>query len=503
MADVPTGLISKDVQEDSPTPSLEKLLKAVHGEKNKNTEAAHLLNTSDGRDQDVQTLGVIDMEEIEVIDGMALLEESEGKEDHKESSEVFLESGVEIGYALPPSKYKIGTKVPAREAQEAKSSAPALTFPFENVQGGYRIENNMAISHDELAIGGEIPENQIMKDHLIHKLRLFINKLNDHLEQSEGSTVALQKEYYKRIDQVKESEELVKQLTGRITEQATAVSEQMRELDAARESAKKERAVPKKEVPAALPRIVENQVPQVLINNSTGENNAIGVGNEDTDEMDRVIINEMLKNGSFPTFPGLTYKLTIKRPPIGFTVVTEDGSHYAKVGSVSRNDLKKAGLAAGLEIMNVNEKNLKDMPAEQVLQEIGNRMKSSVTIRMRKPLDPWRKYQEYSTTSWGTKKAKTTWTLYCARAKPRIVVLEHNQRKGKSKRKVVIDGEVRYERKSTQELFKINLESGDVLILMIDRTPEKAYEYTMQINSLSFSRARKSFFENLKAINFV
>jgi len=493
MTDVSKGITNKDVQEDSPTPSLEKLLKAVHGEKNKNTEGAHMLNTNDGRDQDVQILGDIDMEEIEVIDGMALLEESEGKEDHKESSEVFLESGVEVGYALPPSKYKIGTKVPASEVQEGKSSAPALTFPFENVQGGYRIENNMAISHNELAIGGEIPENQIMKDHLIHKLRLFINKLNDHLEQSEGSTVALQKEYYKKINQVRESEELVKQLTGRITEQATAVSEQMRELEAARESVNKERAEAEKEAPVALPPIVENQVPQLPIGNATGESNEI------TDEMDRVIINEMLKNGSFPTFPGLTYKLTIKRPPIGFTVVTEDGSHYAKVGSVSRNDLKKAGLSAGLEIMNVNDLSLKNMPAEQVLQEIGDRMKTSVTIRMRKPLDPWRKYREYSTTSWGTRKAKTTWTLYCARAKPRIVVLEHNQRKGKSKRKVVIDGEVRYERKSSQELFKINLESGDVLLLMIDRTPEKAYEYSMQINSLSFSRARKSFFEFLKA----
>merc|ERR1719193_550069 len=111
MTDVYSNFNTKDVRENSPTPSLEKLLKAVHGEKDKDTEGPNKVYNN-VQIQAGEAIG-IDMEEIEVIDGMALLEEKEGKEDSQiEFSEVFLESGVEVGRALPPSKHKIKTMPP-------------------------------------------------------------------------------------------------------------------------------------------------------------------------------------------------------------------------------------------------------------------------------------------------------------------------------------------------------------------------------------------------------
>jgi len=498
MADVFTRDTAREVEEDSPTASLENLLKGIHGEKHKATDGL-IMPTSDNKEQGDETIGAIDMEEIEVIDGMALLEES--KDDYSretsamETSEVVLESGVEVGSPLPPSKHKIRASVPVSGAKVVKNSVPTLTFPFDHVDGNYLIDKNLTINHNELEIGGDVPQNRVLKDDLINRLRLFISKLYEHLEQSEGSTNALKQEYSKKIHEVKESEQLIAQLTGQITEQAKAVSEQLREVQVARESAKKQRQENvirvEKNNAAALSQIPESYVNQIHIDNGFGEKN---VGNDDMN--DDAIIDKILQKDSFP---GLTYKLTIKKPPLGFTVMTEDGARFPKVERVSRNDLKKAGLEAGLEIMDVNNLSLKNMTAQEVVDAIESRMASSVEIRMRKALIPWTKNTTFSTTSWGTKKAKTTWTLYCTRNKPRIVVLEHNQRKGKSKRKVTIDGEIRYERKSAQELFKISLES-DVLMLMIEKESGSGYEYTMQINNLSFSQARKSFIQGRKVI---
>ena len=111
---------------------------------------------------------------------------------------------------------------------------------------------------------------------------------------------------------------------------------------------------------------------------------------------------------------------------------------------------------------------------------------------MRRELAPWKQYTDYQTTSWGTKKAITTWTFYCTKGRPRIVVLEHNQRKGKSKRKVLIDGEIRYERKSNKETFNFRF-SNDVIYLKITKSRDAQYSYSLRINDSSFDESKTSF----------
>merc|ERR1719350_2280604 len=114
---------------------------------------------------------------------------------------------------------------------------------------------------------------------------------------------------------------------------------------------------------------------------------------------------------------------------------------------------------------------------------------------MRRALKPWTKYSESATTSWArTTKAITTWTFYCSRGKGRIVVLEHNQRtvRGKSKRRVIIDGEVKREGKLSANNFKFNLE-GDALYINIKKLPNGSFDYTLQINDLSFEEARNCY----------
>merc|ERR1719320_1464274 len=211
-------------------------------------------------------------------------------------------------------------------------------------------------------------------------------------------------------------------------------------------------------------------------------------GNDEIFSRQQTLVDELLAKDSFP---GFTYKLTIKKPPIGFTLMKMEGAKFCKVDSISRNDLKKSGLVTGLQILSINNIKLKNMSLPQVLQTL-EKQKMPVEIRLRRELTPWKQYTEFQTTSWGTKKAVTTWTFYCSRNKPRIVVLEHNQRKGKSKRRVLIDGEIRYERKSTEDSFKFSLEN-DIIYIMIRRSPNAQYSYELRINDSSFYDAMTSF----------
>lgn len=425
------------------------------------------------------------IEEIEVIDGMALLQE-DVKDDSKEHDEVFIETGVEAGKPLPPSKRK-----------KRKSGAQNSVLSF--------VENDLRISSKELMVGGPIPDDSLGKNDLIQRLRMFIHKLHSDLEKSEDKGNVLKKEYSKKMIEVKESEELVQHLTGRLTEQATAVREQMMEVQHARSersskkpSVKANNAMGFNEgiiLPNELGQIAEGgmtdeQMARMLAQSemNQGQVNSPASGKEDLFMSQQTLIGEILREDSFP---GFTYKLTIKKPPLGFTLMKDEGAKFCKVEGISRNDLKKSGLVTGLQILSVNGIELENM----TLQQVTNILKTQampVEIRMRRALTPWKQYTEFQTTSWGTKKAVTTWTFYCSNSKPRIVVLEHNQRKGKSKRKVLIDGEIRYERKSTQESFKFSVDD-DVIHLEITKGRDALYSYTIRINDSSFDESMNNF----------
>jgi len=416
------------------------------------------------------------IEEIEVIDGMALLEEDE-KEDRKDNEEVFIETGVEEGQPLAPSK------------KRKDVGAPVKKFSRKNIQETYYVENDFRISHKELMVGGPVPSEASGKDDLIRRLRLFINELNNHLEKSESKQSILKKEYSKKIIEVKESEELVHQLTGRLTEQAKVVREQIKEVEQARSvrrqnparSANNEVIV----LPHRLSQVAIGDGDEQLARALQESKKPIG---EDLFLSQQTLIGEILAKDSFP---GFTYKLTIKKPPLGFTLKKDEGTDFCKVLSISRNDLKKSGLVTGLQILSINGKSLRMLPLLQVM-DILEKESMPVEIRMRRALAPWQKYSEFQTTSWGTKKAITTWTFYCSGNKPRIVVLEHNQRKGKSKRKVLVDGEIRYERKSTEENFKFTIDN-DVFYIKIRKGKDAVYSYKMRINELAFDEAKTSF----------
>merc|ERR1719195_285780 len=122
---------------------------------------------------------------------------------------------------------------------EAAAAGPANPFPFQNSGGTnptYFVDRDLKISHLELMVGGNIPESISEKDDLIRRLRIFISKLNVNLEQSEDKHKLLKKELSKKNEEVKESEELVRQLTSTVTNQATAVAQQIKEVEKARES---------------------------------------------------------------------------------------------------------------------------------------------------------------------------------------------------------------------------------------------------------------------------
>lgn len=425
------------------------------------------------------------IEEIEVIDGMALLQE-DGKDDMKELSEVFLETGVEEGQPLPPS--------------QRGNYVEGSNFPVENVQGTYYVVNNLRISHFELMVGGPVPSDNPGKDDLINRLRLFIHELHGHLEKSEDKRNVLKKEYTKKKIEVKESEELVLHLTGQLTEQATAIQKQMMEV----EHARSERNVlvmdnrngmsNEVQFPYQNSQIAEGmtdeQLARKLYEDERSKLNEKPVA-PDSDNMfvrQQTLMDEILAKESFP---GFTYKLTIKKAPLGFTLKKTEGAKFCKVDSINRNDLKKSGLVSGLQILEVNKIKLRNKSLPQVLNILESQV-MPVEIRLRRELTPWKQYTEFQTTSWGTKKAVTTWTFYCSRSKPRIVVLEHNQRKGKAKRKVLIDGEIRYERKSAEDSFKFTLEN-DIIYIMIRRSPNAQYTYELRINDSSFYDAMTSF----------
>jgi len=431
------------------------------------------------------------IEEIEVIDGMALLQE-DVKDYRKEHNEVFMETGVEEGQPLAPSKRR-------------KHAVPANPFPVQHVEGTYFVEKGLRINHLELMVGGPIPSDSQGKIDLITRLRLFIDELNNHLEKSEDKRNVLKREYSKKMIEVKESEELVEDLTGRLSEQATVVREQMIEVEHAR-SVRREK--PPVEANNVLDEgiILPSRLAQIVEGKSDDQWESFPMksvhSGEDLYHSQETLIGQILAKDSFP---GFTYKLTIKKAPLGFTLKRKDGAEYCKVWRISRNDLKKSGLVTGLQILSVNEVSLKNLTLPQV-QEILEMQEMPVEIRMRRALTPWQKYNEFQTTSWGTKKAVTTWTFYCSRNKPRIVVLEHNQRKGKSKRKVTIDGGIRYENKSTKDSFQFTIES-DTIYLKITRGKDAIYNYDMRINELSFEDSKTSFIitrtETESAINFV
>jgi len=414
------------------------------------------------------------IEEIEVIDGMALLEEDE-KYDWKDNDEVFIETGVEDGQSLAPFKSE-------------NFAVPLQNFSRSNAKETYYVQNDFKISHKELMVGGPLPFNVADKDDLIRKLRLFINELNNHLEKSESKQSILKKQYSEKMMEVKESEELVHQLTGRLAQQATAVREQIREVEHAR--CGRNLISPEEDNEGViLPRTLaqvdkadgDEQLARAL------QESKIPSG-EDLFTSQQNLIGQILAKDSFP---GFTYKLTIKKLPLGFKLKKDEGTEFCKVKSISRNDLKKSGLVTGLEILSINGKSLRKCPLTEVM-DILEKENMPVEIRMRRELAPWQKFTEFQNTSWGTKKAITTWTFYCSANKPRIVVMEHNQRKGKSKRKVLVDGEIRYERKSTEDKFKFTVDD-DVVYIRINKSKDAVYSYRMQINDLLFDEAKTSF----------
>jgi len=439
-----------------------------------------------GNPSDVKTASSIPgegIDEIEVIDGMALLHE-DVKEDIQDLDEVVMETGVEEGQPLHPS-------------QRGNYIGEIRNFPVENVQGTYYVDNNLKISHFELMVGGPIPSDPSGKDDLIKRLRLFIHELHNHLEKSEDKRNVLKREYSKKMMEVKESEELVEHLTGQLTEQASAIQKQMVEVEHARSSSnqllKKDKnfGINEDFLPYQLAMISEGMTDEQLARKLAEEERSklnAKKGNNKIFSRQQSIVDEVLAKDAFP---GFTYKLTIKKPPLGFTLEKTKGSKFCKVDSISRNDLKKSGLVSGLQILTVNNIKLKNKSLPQVLGILESQP-MPVQIRLRRELTPWKQYTEFQTTSWGTKKAVTTWTFYCSKNKPRIVVLEHNQRKGKSKRKVLIDGEIRYERKSTEDSFKFSLEN-DVIYVSISKDRDGEYTYELQINESSFYDAMTKF----------
>jgi len=293
---------------------------------------------------------------------------------------------------------------------------------------------------------------------------------------------------------------LVLHLTGQLTEQATAIQKQMMEVEHARSSknvlAMDNRNGMSNEVqfPYQNSQIAEGmtdeQLARKLYEDERSKLNEKPVA-PDSDNMfvrQQTLMDEILAKESFP---GFTYKLTIKKAPLGFTLKKTEGAKFCKVDSINRNDLKKSGLVSGLQILEVNKIKLRNKALPQVLDILESQL-MPVEIRLRRELTPWKQYTEFQTTSWGTKKAVTTWTFYCSRSKPRIVVLEHNQRKGKAKRKVLIDGEIRYERKSAEDSFKFTLEN-DIIYISIRRSPNAQYTYELRINDSSFYDAMTSF----------
>jgi len=426
------------------------------------------------------------IEEIEVIDGMALLQE-DAKDNTSEYDEIFMETGVEEGQPLPPS-------------QRGSYAVDVQNFPVENVQGTYYAVNDLRISHLELMVGGPIPDHSPGKNDLISRLRLFIHELHNHLEKSEGKRNVLKEEYSKKMVEVKESEELVQHLTGQLTEQATAIQKQMLEVEHAR-SVKSQQPLAKVKndelfdgealLPHELSQIDEGMTDEQFARKLDEEEKSKLSKKPASEEMffrQQTLMDEILAKDSFP---GFTYKLTIKKPPIGFTLKKTEGAKFCKVERISRNDLKKSGLVPGLQVLSVNNVDLRDMSLPQALGVLESQA-MPVEIRLRRELTPWKQYTEFQTTSWGTKKAVTTWTFYCSSSKPRIVVLEHNQRKGKSKRRVLIDGEIRYERKSTEGTFKFSVEN-DVIYLNIKKGRDAQYTYELRINDSSFYDAMTSF----------
>jgi len=439
-----------------------------------------------GNPADVKTASSIPgegIDEIEVVDGMALLNE-DVKEDIKDLDEVVMETGVEEGQPLHPS-------------HSGNYIGEVRNFPVENVQGTYYVVNNLKISHFELMVGGPIPSDPSGKDDLIKRLRLFIHELHNHLEKSEDKRNVLKREYSKKMMEVKESEELVQHLTGQLTEQASAIQKQMVEVEHARSSSNqllekdKNFGINEDFLPYQLAMISEGMTDEQLARKLAEEERSklkAKEGNNKIFSRQQSIVDEVLAKDAFP---GFTYKLTIKKPPLGFTLEKPKGSKFCKVDSISRNDLKKSGLVSGLQILTVNNIKLKNKSLPKVLGILESQP-MPVQIRLRRELTPWKQYTEFQTTSWGTKKAVITWTFYCSKNKPRIVVLEHNQRKGKSKRKVLIDGEIRYERKSTEDSFKFSLEN-DVVYVSISKDRDGQYTYELQINESSFYDAMTKF----------
>jgi len=409
------------------------------------------------------------IEEIEIIDGMALLEE-DAKDNRSEFDGVFMETGVEEGHPLPPSQ---------RGVVEVQNK------PVEDVQGIYFAVNNLRISHLELMVGGPIPNESPGKNDLISRLRLFIHELHSHLEKSEGKRKGLKEEYSKKMIEVKESEELVENLTCQLTEQATAIQKQMIEVEHAR-------SVKSGEPVANLSGngMTDEEFARKLHEEEQNKSSKL-IKKPASEEMffrQQTLMDEILAKESFP---GFTYKLTIKKPPLGFTLKKTEGAKYCKVSTISRNDLKKSGLITDLQILSVNNVDLKKVSLPETLNILESQP-MPVEIRLRRELTPWKQYTEFQTTSWGTKKAVTTWTFYCSSSKPRIVVLEHNQRKGKSKRKVLIDGVIRYERKSTEDSFKFPVDI-DVIYLSIKKSRDAQYTYELRINDSSFYDAKANF----------
>merc|ERR1719192_1506320 len=99
---------------------------------------------------------------------------------------------------------------------------------------------------------------------------------------------------------------------------------------------------------------------------------------------------QMLIDNILPadSFPGFTYKLTIKAPPMGFTLKKDEGARYAKVSSISRNDLRKAGLVPGLQILSVNGASLSNMSLVEI-KGVLDTSEMPAEIRMRRALSPW------------------------------------------------------------------------------------------------------------------
>jgi len=106
---------------------------------------------------------------------------------------------------------------------------------------------------------------------------------------------------------------------------------------------------------------------------------------------------------------------------------------------------------------------------------------------------PWQSTTSYTKTKRGTTKAIVTWTLVDSLENRHVVTLEHNHYtwSGKSKRKVIIDNQVRMSEKSGNLSYRFQLAGSDSVTVLINNTGASGYEYELMVNDLTFLESKR------------